>query len=263
MPPKSKTKSAAPKNIHRKVPEHKTHFLLGEKVVFWLLVMMTVALVTALFGNVDVKTLSRVKTTDEDPSAKQQAQNIKLTEELSWYQKAYSDIRDEQLAEDCYASEHKPANVTVTYSDDESGIRVQLPYNKAWGGEKCYIPAVVPYESKDAILALAFGRMAASHPIGAFRSSSIRALPPTSSTQLLNNIRIETKSQSDAENSFKISSKIINGIPVYRVEYTGNLNQTDTWYAAGRSYLFIIETTQNGITEDEATQIIQSLRVTK
>ncbi len=274
MPPR-KTKTTKKSVKNQVSPWHVTTIPLHAWILFWFFVLATIALTALCFTTafrpaqpeVDDEALAMfqaVRESLEQQVAELEGKVEKDKENLTWYQEAYSDLREQQLMPNCTPGTPEVAgNTIITYSDSRTGIQVQLPYNKEWGGEECTLPTIEPYESERAVLALAFGRLAFGHPIGVFRSSAIEARPPTSSTQLLNSLRADAELRADPENQFDVSTKIVNGIPVHRLEYTGNIQHTVTWYAVGRSYLFVISTTQGGVSEDEVTRIIQSLRVTQ
>jgi hypothetical protein len=270
--PVKKTKTTK-KIVKKQVPPwHVTTIPLHAWILFWFFVLATIALTALCFTSAfrsaqpgaDDEALAMFQAVRE--SLEQQVAELEGKvesdkENLVWYQEAYSDLRKQQLMEGCDPGESAAANAFITYSDSNTGIQVQLPYNNSWGGPDCSLPPIEPFASREAVFAVAFGSLTSGHPIGAFRSSSIVARSPTSSTQLLNTLRAEQDS-ADLETAITISSRTINGIPVHYVQRDYNIYGTETWYAVGRSYLFVI-TTQGGVTDDEVTRIIQSLRVTQ
>lgn len=197
MPPKSKIKSAAPKNIHRNAPERKMHFLLGEKVVFWLLVMMTVALVTAIFGNVDVKSLKlvaegtganvytpRISCDKKVSACEGKVRNLVIERDaLANYQEDLEPIIELMTSSTApsidgrkmisrqlmyqgyndgnplfhYQWNSATSTKTVRVAIPEAGIQFDAPYNDKWGN--AYF-SVAPYEkqaNKDGVTDYFFG----------------------------------------------------------------------------------------------------------
>lgn len=214
-------------------------------MMFWLLVLCNVALIAALFGRVDVRTLL--------PKTE-----VKVVERIVEVEKEPSEAdREMDSAAECATPADTPIDTYVTYVNKETGVSMSLPYSFGWRGQGCSIaPVDIYYDASF----LGFGP---GHIYGRYASLEIHSRDAAAEI-----IRVEVDSAPTSTDQLGAVSNIrrrtINGLNV--TSYTKALDiggSEDVWVAAGRTYTYIIRGRGEWLTDAEAVKIIQSLRVTK
>src|SRR5688572_17830080 len=120
---------------------------LREWVVFWILVLVNMALICAIFGNVDVNTLKPVSVVNDEQQNAEQA----LVDELKAQVKSLSDqvasIESDPVVEVddssdmdglCPAKDAAPIDSYLTYKLGD--VSVQVPYSTGWTNPNCQLP---------------------------------------------------------------------------------------------------------------------------
>ncbi|QQR61255.1 hypothetical protein IPH19_02215 [Candidatus Uhrbacteria bacterium] len=251
---------------------------LRDWMLFWILVLANVALVCAIFGNIDVNTLKPAGMGNEDGQSNQtmreselEAQVAVLEGDLSRLQKdletrpisstGYTQSGNYDFDQECYApdSEAAPgaAETYIPYRDPKTSVLFNVPYNFSWGTTNCP-PVQIQFDGEQDVIS--FGPSVGGEG-GEARDSGLRISAATTTAAALAGARIELTGSETSDSS--IRQRTINGLAVYsyRIEYGlgGGLN---IWLAVGRNYTYRLSS-NSWLTDAEAIKIIQSLRVTK
>lgn len=224
---------------------------------FWILVLANVALVCAIFGNVDVNTLKPVSVVDEGQNTAEQLVTD-LKTELSELQKKVQDAesRAAQTTE-CETLEVAPIDTYVTYVDPKTQVSMSVPYSFGWNGKDCEISPVTIDSSNIGFgpLMIPFGRYASLEILPREEAEKIlsKDLPPPTTAEMPTDL---------LEVATEIQRRSVNGLAVtiYNIAPGGVTERR--WVAAGRTYTYVIRDTRQWLTDIEAVKIIQSLRVT-
>lgn len=250
---------------------------LREWMMFWVLFAATVALVCAIFGDVDVRTLRPVGVTSSTNAGQQEldelrAQVVDLSTELnsieqqqvSSSERIIANIRDIPFG-DLYFYDEVNLGVqcdrlnlntstptqSIVWTDEPTGLQASLPYSFDWGTDR-YL--VTPYEELGLGL-IAFGPIVKTYDCNPARDAILAFDFPKDPSNSLSEIRKEPGLEGT------VRQRTINGITVlsYRI---GELAGGNFWEVFGRSYHYRIRS-EGWLTDAEAIKIIQSLRVTK
>jgi len=238
-------------------------------MIFWILVLANVALVCAIFGNVDVRTLKPVSVVNDEQQAAEQALIDELKTQVKSLGEQVASVEEStavgrlqvpanQMEDGCDLAWNYGATSTVylSWKDEKSGVTASLPYSFDWGNERY---SFLPYEvwTFDAETSVHFGPGSPGGACGVGRDAylMIEAVDTTSPDKLLSEIR------SDEPASENIRQRTIGGVTVISAT-RGELGRGPVWYIFGRSYFYTLSS-QDWLTDAEAIKIIQSLRVTK
>jgi hypothetical protein len=244
-------------------------------VMFWVLVAATHALVITIFSNVDVRTLLPVNVVNDEQRLADQvliddlkAQVKSLGEQVASVEKPSSqgrtvvNVKDvawndsyfsgQDLPTDCGQLGLNDSTATQTYlwRDESTGIQAELPYSFNWGNDR-YLPT--PYEQVNSST-IAFGPFVIVYQgCSVGRQAELTFRPSVDPNPVLREVR------NNPDLVGPVRQRVINGITVlsYRIEALG---YGDIWDVFGRSYHYTIK---GGLTDAEAMNIIQSLRVTQ
>jgi hypothetical protein len=237
----------APRKIKNETPIarwHVSHVPLPSWIVFWSLVLTTLALIVVCFNNAFVP----VSTDVVDDQTALQFQAIRASLE-----KQVNDLQAKETQQSsCDADASKwntdPSNIRMNYIDQQTGVQASLPYNFAWGDGKSPLE---PYELVGG--QLMFGPAANAGECTVRRDVTLYIDPPTS-----------TKAYANAMHLQNPKLQTIAGLSVIKVtqqnEMTGG--QYPEWFASGRSHSYRI-VSDGWLTDVEAIKIIQSLKVVK
>ena len=234
---------------------------LRDWMLFWILVLANVALVCAIFGNIDVNTLKPVSVVNEEQQSAEQQLVDELKAQLKDLGDKMTDIDQEQhtynefvqsrdIDFECRTEGREPGQPETyfTYIDTETGVSMTLPYSFSWGTSNC------PPLRKESLQEIRFGPVTPSED-NPMRDASLRILEVAD----LRNRRIEL---TDGPNgSSDVRERVVNGMTVLSYKYEG-LGSLSYWEAFGRNFRYLI-TSRSWLTDSEAIKIIQSLRVTK
>jgi len=234
---------------------------LREWMMFWILVAATLALVFAIFGNVDVNTLKPMSVVSDEQQAEEQAMVEELKAEVVNLQAMVQD------AETVAAQPEKPFNRLcmtahlavsdkyLTFVDQKTGVSMTLPYAVVENSNGCLVPTISDDEN-----GIAFGPLV-DNVDGLDQDSFIRILPVTSTAAILKELKRRNSDQDDSVKN--IRQRTINGLAVISHEATWEISDSARyWYAIGRNFSYQIGSLR-ALSDAEAIKIIQSLRVTK
>jgi|GEM_PF-2153089 len=259
MPVKIKAMSTKRKSVAIK-NKSQHYYPLFHWLVFWTLVLCTVALVCAIFGNVDVNTLMRTSVSDNTQQMEEQAMIEELKAEVANLQAKVQSVEtvpaqpEKPFKRICMTAGLAVSDKYLTYIDQKTGVSMTLPYDVA-ETDGCLVPTVRDDEN-----GVAFGPLVGSEG-GSDQDSFIRILPVTSTNAILKGLNVRT---SDQENPVKnIRQRTISGLTVISHEETSVTGGgASYWYAIGRNFSYQIGSL-GALSDTEAIKIIQSLRVTK
>lgn len=241
-------------------------------MMFWLLVLANVALVAAIFGNVDVRTLKPVSVVDEEERSGQttrerelEAQVTVLEGDLNRLQRNLErkeingdvvyipSATDYDFDQECYLDPQQPGlpETYVTYIDKETSVSVTVPYSFSWGTLNC-----PPVQSSNTST-IAFGPAVGTEG-GESRDSWLHITEATSTASALAMVNADS-SESGAKP--QVRQRVINGLTVFSYKWEGIVT-INHWVAVGRNYTYRISSL-GWLTDAEAVKIIQSLRVTR
>jgi hypothetical protein len=232
---------------------------LREWMIFWILVLANIALVCAIFGNVDVRTLKPVGVVNEEQKTAEQELVAALRAEVMSLQASLDTAKVEATTptSSCSNLEVTPIDNYLVYTDTNTGVRMSIPYGSDWNTDRC---PVTPADWNDGGF-LAFGPLTSvTFPSGsdvAKRDANLTILPQVRSVAEQREL-LRNPQEGDIED---LRERTISGIPVfsYTLEYVGPSQKY--WVALGRTYTYYLSS-YGWLTDAEAVKIIQSLRVT-
>lgn len=248
----TKIKTVKTKTVATKV-KGKPHFPLFHWMVFWVLVLATVALVCAIFGKIDVKTLKPVGAGNEKSVSAEDQLVGELKDQVAALEESLAKVENASgSTADCATTQVTAIDTYVTYVDKETGVSMSLPYSFGWNGQGCELSPGGP------------GGFGPGHIYG--RYASLHISPRETAAEI---IRVET-TESTPTSTTEVSAvrnirrRVINGLTVTTYTQALDIGFTrNTWVAAGRTYTYVIRDDYEWLTDAEAVKIIQSLRVTK
>jgi hypothetical protein len=245
---------------------------LRDWMLFWILVLANVALVCAIFGDIDVNTLKPVSVVNEE----QQSAEQQLVDELKAQLKDLGDKvaavenvnvnegLEKHLVSLGYSFPECPVSVNLSSSTQdiiyldtvEQNLSISLPYSFSWGSDK-YL--VNPIDRSRGVAGEVYFGPGSEHQCTLVRDSTLLI---DNFERTLRQRRSEIASQLGMEFS-NIRERMISGIPVlsYEVLADGGRFYRE-WMAFGRTNNYTLRSA-GWLTDAEAIKIIQSLRVTK
>lgn len=228
---------------------------LRDWMLFWILVLANVALVCAIFGNIDVNTLKPVSVVNEEQrSAEQQLvtglknQITSLTDELATAKLGAAEAQTD-LVVPCLSTTSTTIDTYFTYVNKSARVSASLPYSFSWGS------SCSPAAEKDG--SIIFGPGYPDAPSWHFRDSMLSVLGKENT--LTNVKQILQPGYPGVSDNMEIRERTISGMPVLSFNADGGGR---VWYAFGRSNTYWISSRGAWLTDAEAIKIIQSLRVT-
>jgi hypothetical protein len=263
MPPR-KTKTTK-KTVKKDTSWQLTTIPLHSWVIFWALVLATMALATVCFTTafrpaqpeVDDEALAMFQAVRE--SLEQQVAELegKVEEAGTAYngRLLITGIPGPGDDDDCdLALATSTADVYVPHLNVLTGVSVSIPYNFDWGNDEyAFVPVVTINESF--AQTLVFGPGVPSK-CGSARDVSLEI---STSTSTPNEARREAI---DLYNADTVQERIINGMRVLSYKMNIEAAQNNVWIGFGRTYRYKIFSL-GWLTDAEAVKIIQSLRVTQ
>lgn len=155
----------------------------------------------------------------------------------------------------------EPANTFVRYTDQYSGISIEVPYNKGWGYEHCYLSAVG--RNGESALSGGFNFGDLTNPETGERQYTLVALPKTSDPEL--NVELASYNENTAGTTTK---RVINGLDVFDYQVSDSPIPTHSWNSVDKNYTYhITVSAKNGedlnAIDAEAVKVIKSIQVLK
>lgn len=251
-----------------KNPWKLTAIPLHSWLIFWVLVLTTMALATVSFADAFKNGEGEV---DQETVAAFEAIRKNLEDQVADLQsRAGMEVKtDGQLVASPFSEQQVggcaqlkmsdlPPDQTIKFSDEKTGVSGSLPYNLSWGSETCF---VTPFHmttdlSVDKPVYL-FGPVSIND-IGGYTRAADLIITKTTSTpaQTLRDLRANPEVKN-------LRQRTINGITVisYEIQNEGPGGFARFWNAFGRSYYYMMGSFGGWLTDAEAVKIIQSLRV--
>lgn len=241
-------------------------------LMFWLLVLCSVALVCALFGNVDVRTLKdQTSDTTAVTTVSSQVASSTTTDMVE-------DSFENQVAQSpehpgepfdietgaCLfnsAETADPIDTYIDYTEPISTVLLTIPYSFNWGSANCPpITLVSPYPSSENTLLASF-EFGPSKVLGGGGAGFARRLASFGIGPVTTADAVDTGIKEN-ESVRNVRQRTISGFTVYDYDLNFEANPHE-WIAVGRNYSYHLTSLGGWLTDAEAIKIIQSLRVTK
>lgn len=266
MPPR-KTKTTK-KTVKKDTSWQLTTIPLHSWVIFWALVLATMALATVCFTTafrpaaepaVDDEALAMFQAVKE--SLEQQVAELEGKVESTPKPSGRMIVTESTSDGLCEANmplelSSESANQLIRFEHLATGVSAELPYNFDWGNAAFAAP---PYEVTDR--GILFGQVGLFNE-GCWGRDATFEISNSSSS--LSDVRRELANPPEGAEAIvsNIRERTINGIPVisYRMEGLGGLQ--NVWVGFGRNYQYRIYS-HGQLSDAEAVKIIQSLRVTQ
>lgn len=248
-----------------KNPWKLTAIPLHSWLIFWVLVLTTMALATVSFadafkngeGEVDQETVAAFEAIRKNLEAQVEDLQGKVGVEMKVPagRMLVSGVPGPGAKEKCdLLLATSTADLYVLQVNEATGLRGSFPYSFAWGNQNYAFEPVVTIGEGSA-QTLLFGP-------GVVSNCSINrdsALEITKSTSTPNEVRREAL---NAFNTGSVRERSINGMTVLSFKHNTEASQNLVWVAFGRTYRYTIYSL-GWLTDAEAIKIIQSLRVEK
>lgn len=253
----------------------------GTDLAFWIIGMCVLVLGAIVFGSL----CARVQNTGSGNKVihaeltRQKANLLKWIDFYTNNQVAESakptftgrveltdELRADQAEDFCGAQKTstEPSNELITFSDSTTGVSFQVPYNKDWGYDHCYLS---PVSQDDFTLSdhslprvFTFGDLS-----GSDRMYELKIVPVMSESALKDDIVAWNSEMSSVGTTTR---RIINGLTVLDYQVVASPYPAHLWDAIGRNFLYRIKVpAQDGAlirtTDAEVVKIIQSIKVAK
>ncbi len=264
MPPKKTktTKKAVKKNASWQL----TTIPLHAWILFWFFVLATIALTALCFTaafrpvqpEVDEEALAMFQAVRE--SLEQQVAELEgKVEEQEKPNNASSDSMSGDFPFECYTENPGPSETYFTYLDQNSSVRMTLPYSFSWGSLDCP-PIERIISPEETYQEIRFGPSMRIEGEGVARDGGLSIGDATTTAAVRAHAENEL-SQDYVSDPSPIRQRTINGIPVISYGYYA-LGQINIWIAVGRTHTYWLFS-GGWLTDAEAVKIIQSLRVTR
>jgi len=260
-PRKTKTTTSV-KTTTKKNPWRSSHVPLPSWIMFWALILCTMALIVVNFSQAFAP--APVDAIDNGTYGEWAAIRAGLEQQVRNLQAQVgtpSEPRGRLLAthsaptNDCSLQwATSTADIMVPYTDPKTKVSMSLPYSFNWGNAQF---AFTPYAiADDGRSSIDFGPgIFDEKGCGTYRDSAIEI---TTNTSTPNDIRTDAK----AKHGTNITERTINGIPVisYRVQFDDV--RYNYWYGFGRTFQYRIMS-KEWLSDADAVKIFQSLKVVK
>jgi hypothetical protein len=225
-------------------------------ILFWVLVLATMALATLCFTSAFRPAQPEV---DDEALAMFQAVRESLEQQVKELEgKAETAEQNKKILNEEKCLQYPPSSIDnyLVYVVSSSNISVRLPFSTGWLNEECVYPPA--QTASDNVL---FGPKVTRSEYAIVRDSNLSILPVRSVTDLNDEIE-KLRTDSDVQVS-PVERRVINGLTVFKFDTNAPLGYvTHYWYALGNTFSYKIESVE-WLTDAEAVKIIQSLRVTQ
>jgi len=245
MAPRKTKTSTSVKTTTKKNPWRSSHVPLPSWIMFWALILCTMALIVVNFSQAFAP--APVDAIDDTTAAQFAAIRASLEQQVANLQAQVSSSTTPS-APACEAVQNPgPADSHILYVDPKTHVSMSLPYSTSWGN------GCAPFKVSDS--AIAFGPLWSQASFGTGMDSSISISAATTSLSL------ERANAGEFASNFKQST--VNGISVLSYDVRGPAPVSHMWIGIGRTYVYRIVSVTGWLTDAEAVKIIQSLKVVK
>jgi hypothetical protein len=265
MPPR-KIKTTK-KTVKKDTSVQLTTIPLHSWIMFWALVLATMALATVCFTAAFRPAVEPA--VDDEALAMFQAVRESLEQQVAELEgkvvkqekpnNASSDSMSGDFPFECYTENPGPSETYFTYLDQNSYVRMTLPYSFSWGSLDCP-PIELLLSPEENYQEIRFGPSMRIEGEGVARDARLSIGDATTTAAVRAHAENEL-SQDYVSDPSPIRQRTINGIPVISYGYYA-LGQANIWIAVGRTHTYWL-VSGGWLTDAEAVKIIQSLRVTQ